>query len=453
MNVTIIGTGYVGLVTGVCLAERGNDVHCVDNNPRIVEKLASGQVTIYEPGLEEIYQRNLKKGRIKFSGSVEAAVLQSQVVFLCLPTPPGEDGSADLKYVLHVADDIGKILARNPGAGYKVIVDKSTVPVGTSEKVDAAIRRHADAKIEFDVVSNPEFLREGYAVEDFLRPERVVIGCRSERATAILQDLYEPFIPSGNPVIVMDEKSAEVTKYAANAFLAMKISYMNDLANFCEAVGADIDKVRHGIGSDSRIGKSYLFPGLGYGGSCLPKDVKALLRTAQDAGSPLAILQSVEEINQEQRKRFFRKVENHFKGKLSGLRVAVWGIAFKPNTDDTREAPVFYILDELLKAKASVVVFDPEAMQGARQRYGDRLEYAESSYGALQGTDALLIVTEWNEFRKPDFGLMKNLMRQPVIFDGRNIYEAMKMKERGFVYHSIGREAIESHITEVQGRS
>ena len=445
MNVAIIGTGYVGLVTGVCLAERGNDVHCVDNNPKVVEKLTSGQVTIYEPGLEEIYQRNLKKGRIKFSGDLVAAVLRSQVVFLCLPTPPGEDGSADLKYVLQVADDIGKILAGNPGAGYKVIVDKSTVPVGTSERVDAAIRRHMDAKLEYDVVSNPEFLREGYAVEDFLRPERVVIGSRSERAISILQDLYEPFIPAGNPVIVMDEKSSEVTKYAANAFLAMKISYMNDLANFCEAVEADIDKVRQGIGSDSRIGHKFLFPGLGYGGSCLPKDVKALLRTAQDAGSPLTILQSVEDINQEQRKRFFRKVEKHFKEKLEGLRVAVWGIAFKPNTDDTREAPVFYILDELLKGKASVVVFDPEAMEGARQRYGDRIEYGESSYGALQGADVLLVVTEWNEFRKPDFGLMKNLMRQPVIFDGRNVYEAKKMKERGFLYHSIGRRAVESH--------
>ncbi len=449
MNVAIIGTGYVGLVTGVCLAERGNDVHCVDNNPKVVERLTAGQVTIYEPGLEEIYHRNLKKGRIKFSPNLEAAVLRSQVVFLCLPTPPGEDGSADLQYVLQVADDIGKILARNPGAGYKVIVDKSTVPVGTSEKVDAAIRRHADAKIEYDVVSNPEFLREGYAVEDFLRPERVVIGSRSEQAISILQDLYEPFIPAGNPVIVMDEKSAEVTKYAANAFLAMKISYMNDLANFCEAVEADIDKVRQGIGSDSRIGKTYLQPGLGYGGSCLPKDVKALLRSARDAGTPLTILQTVEEINQEQRKRFFRKVENHFKGKLEGLRVAVWGIAFKPNTDDTREAPVFHILDELLKAKTSVIVFDPEAMQGARQRYGDRLEYAESSYGALQGADVLIIVTEWNEFRKPDFGLMKNLMRQPVIFDGRNIYEAKKMKERGFLYHSVGRKAVESHDTKV----
>jgi len=446
MNVAVIGTGYVGLVTGVCLAERGNDVHCVDNNPEIVQKLTGGQVTIYEPGLEEIYLRNLKKGRIKFSDNLEAAVLRSEVIFLCLPTPPGEDGSADLKYVLHVADDVGRILAGNPQAGYKVIVDKSTVPVGTSEKVDAAIRRHTDTKIEFDVVSNPEFLREGYAVEDFLRPERVVVGSRSERAIAILQDLYEPFIPAGNPVILMDEKSAEVTKYAANAFLAMKISYMNDLANFCEAVEADIDKVRQGIGSDSRIGSKFLFPGLGYGGSCLPKDVKALLKSARDAGTPLQILQTVEDINQEQRKRFFRKVERHFKGKLDGLRAAVWGIAFKPNTDDTREAPVFYILDKLLEAKASVIVFDPEAMEGARLRYGDRLEYAESSYGALQGADVLIIVTEWNEFRKPDFGLMMNLMRQPVIFDGRNIYDAKKMKERGFLYHSIGRRAVESHV-------
>jgi UDPglucose 6-dehydrogenase len=300
---------------------------------------------------------------------------------------------------------------------------------GTSEKVDAAIRQHLDSKFEFDVVSNPEFLREGYAVEDFLRPERVVIGSGSERAIVLLKDLYEPFIPAGSSVIVMDVKSAEVTKYAANAFLAMKISYMNDLANFCDAVEADVEKVREGIGSDSRIGRTYLFPGLGYGGSCLPKDVKALLKTAQVEGAPLTILQSVEEINQEQRKRFYRKVERHFKGELEGKRVAIWGLAFKPNTDDVREAPVFHILDELLKAKAQVAVFDPEAMRNVKAKYGDRLEYAESSYGVLQGADALIVVTEWNEFRKPDFGLMKNLMRQPVIFDGRNIYDPVRIRQ------------------------
>jgi UDPglucose 6-dehydrogenase len=445
MNVAIVGTGYVGLVTGVCLAERGNMVSCVDSNPRVVEKLSSGEITIYEPGLEDIFLRNLKKERIRFSGNLEEALLRSQVIFLCLPTPPDEDGSADLQYILSVADQIGAILARNPAAGYKVIVDKSTVPVGTCEKVDEAIRRHTDSNFEYDVVSNPEFLREGFAVEDFLRPERVVIGSRSERAVTLLNDLYEPFIPAGSSVIVMDEKSAEVTKYAANAFLAMKISYMNDLANFCDAVGADVEMVREGVGADSRIGGKYLFPGLGYGGSCLPKDVKALLKTAQDAGAPLTILQSVEEINQEQRKRFFRKVERHFKGKLEGLRVVIWGLAFKPNTDDVREAPVFYILDELLKAKAQVAVFDPEAMKNVKERYGDRLEYAESSYGALQGADALIVVTEWNEFRKPDFGLMKNLMRQPVIFDGRNVYDPEKIRQRGFLYHSIGRKFLETH--------
>ncbi len=445
MNVGVIGTGYVGLVTGVCLAERGNVVHCVDSNPRVVEKLSSGEITIYEPGLEDIYLRNLKKERIRFSGNLEEAVLRSQVIFLCLPTPPDEDGSADLKYILAVAGQIGKILANNMGAGYKVVVDKSTVPVGTSEKVDAAIRKHLDSEFEVDVVSNPEFLREGFAVEDFLRPERVVIGSRSERAVTLLNDLYEPFIPAGSSVIVMDEKSAEVTKYAANSFLAMKISFMNDLANFCDAVGADVEKVREGVGSDSRIGRKYLFPGLGYGGSCLPKDVKALLKTAQDAGAPLTILQSVEEINQEQRKRFYRKIEKHFCGKLEGLRMAVWGLAFKPNTDDVREAPVFYILDELLGAKAQVAVFDPEAMKHVKAKYGDRLEYAESCYGALQGADALIVVTEWNEFRKPDFGLMKNLMRQPVIFDGRNIYDPEKIRERGFFYHSIGRRSLEAH--------
>jgi len=445
MNVGIVGTGYVGLVTGVCLAERGSRVLCVDSDPEIVRKLSSGEVTIFEPGLEEIYQRNLKKGRISFAGDLESAVVSSEVIFLCLPTPPDEDGSADLRYILGVADEIGRILADRTGDGYKVIVDKSTVPVGTSEKVDAAIRRHLDGKFEFDVVSNPEFLREGFAVEDFLRPERVVIGSRSDRAIALLTDLYEPFLPAGSSVIVMDEKSAEVTKYAANSFLAMKISYMNDLANFCDAVGADIEQVREGIGSDSRIGKRYLFPGLGYGGSCLPKDVKALLKSAQDAGAPLTILQSVEEINREQRRRFFRKVERHFQGKLEGLRAAVWGLAFKPNTDDIREAPVFYLLDSLLAAKASVIVFDPEAMKRVEARYGDRLEYAESSYGALQGADALIVVTEWNEFRKPDLGLMKTLMRQPVIFDGRNIYDPGKMRARGFAYHSIGRKSLEAH--------
>ena len=445
MNVAIVGTGYVGLVTGVCLAERGNTVHCVDTNPVVVEKLNAGQVTIYEPGLDDIFLRNLKKGRIAFSGDLEKAVLPAEIIFLCLPTPPGDDGSADLKYILQVADDLGKIFARNPNAGYKVVVDKSTVPVGTSDKVLAAIRKNVGPSFAFSVVSNPEFLREGFAVEDFLRPERVVIGSSEERAIVALKDLYEPFLQTGSKVIVMDEKSAEVTKYAANAFLALKISYMNDLANFCDAVGADIDRIRDGIGSDSRIGPKFLYPGLGYGGSCLPKDVKALLKSASDAGSTLSVLQAVENINQEQRKRFFRKVERHFAGKLEGLKFAVWGIAFKPNTDDTREAPVFHLIDEMLKAKASVVVFDPEAMGGARARYGDRIGYAESSYGALQGADALVIATEWFEFRKPDFGLMKSLMRQPVIFDGRNIFDPRKMRERGFLYHSIGRKAHENH--------
>ena len=447
MNVAIVGTGYVGLVTGVCLAERGNTVHCVDNNPRIVERLNGGEVTIYEPGLEEIYSRNLRKGRITFSGDLEKASLAAEIIFLCLPTPPGEDGSADLQYILRVADELGKIFARNPNAGYKVVIDKSTVPVGTSEKVQAAIRKHSGPSFDFDVVSNPEFLREGFAVEDFLRPERVVIGSSKERAVVLLKDLYEPFLQPGSKVIVMDEKSAEVTKYAANAFLALKISYMNDLSNFCDAVGADIDRIRDGIGSDSRIGPKFLFPGLGYGGSCLPKDVKALLKTASDAGTPLSVLQAVEDINQEQRKRFFRKMVEHFDGKIEGQRFAVWGIAFKPNTDDTREAPVFHIIDELLKGKATVAVYDPEAMAGARARYGNRIEYAESSYGALQGADALVIATEWNEFRKPDFGLMKTLMRQPVLFDGRNIFDPRKMLERGFLYHSIGRKAHESHAT------
>jgi UDPglucose 6-dehydrogenase len=438
MNVSIVGTGYVGLVTGVCLAERGNEVLCIDSNPAIVEKLTRGEVTIYEPGLEEVYARNHKKGRIAFSGDLEKAA-KADVIFLCLPTPPGEDGSADLKYVLKVAGDLGRIFSRMRDPEYKVIVDKSTVPVGTSEKVRAEIRKHCGETFDFDVVSNPEFLREGFAVEDFLRPERVVIGSGSERAILVMKDLYEPFLQPGSSVFVMDERSAEVTKYAANAFLALKISYMNDLANFCDAVGADIDKIREGIGSDSRIGKKFLFPGLGYGGSCLPKDVKALLKTAEDAGSPLTVLRAVEDINQDMRKRFFGKVSKHFGGELDGKKIAVWGIAFKPNTDDTREAPVFHIIDELLKGNATVIAYDPEAMEGARRRYGDRILYAESSYGALQGADALIVATEWNEFRKPDFGLLKNLMRQPVLFDGRNIYDPRKMKEIGIVYYSIGR--------------
>jgi len=438
MNISIVGTGYVGLVTGVCLAERGNKVLCIDSNPTIVEKLICGEVTIYEPGLEEIYSRNHRKGRVSFSGDLEEAA-KADIIFLCLPTPPGEDGSADLKYVLKVACDLGKIFGRQRYPGYKVIVNKSTVPVGTSQKVRAEIRTYCGDSFEFDVVSNPEFLREGFAVEDFLRPERVVIGSGSERAIAILKDLYEPFLQPGSSIFVMDERSSEVTKYAANAFLALKISYMNDLANFCDAVGADIDKIREGIGSDSRIGKKFLFPGLGYGGSCLPKDVKALLKTAEDAGYPLTVLRAVEEINQGMRKRFFGRISRFFGGAFSGKKIAIWGIAFKPNTDDTREAPAFYIIDELLQAGAEVTVFDPEAMEGARRRYGDRIKYAESSYGALQEADALVIATEWNEFRKPDFGLIKNLMRQPVLFDGRNIYDPRKMKEIGIIYHSIGR--------------
>ena len=438
MNISIIGTGYVGLVSGVCLAERGNKVLCIDSNPTIVERLMRGEVTIYEPGLDDIYFRNHRKGRVSFSGNLEEAA-KMDVIFLCLPTPPGEDGSADLKYVLKVAGDLGKIFGKQRDPGYKVIVNKSTVPVGTSEKVRAEVRAYCGESFEFDVVSNPEFLREGFAVEDFLRPERVVIGSGSERAIAVMKDLYEPFLQPDSSIFVMDERSSEVTKYAANAFLALKISYMNDLANFCDAVGADIDKIREGIGSDSRIGKKFLFPGLGYGGSCLPKDVKALLKTSEDAGYQLTVLRAVEEINQDMRKRFFTRISKFFGGSFSKKKIAIWGIAFKPNTDDTREAPAFYIIDELLNAGAEVTVFDPEAMEGARNRYGESVKYAESSYGALQEADALVIATEWSEFLKPDFKLMKNLMKQPVLFDGRNIYDPLKMKEIGITYHSIGR--------------
>lgn len=440
-NIAVIGTGYVGLVSGTCFAENGNQVICVDNDPRKLQKLHNGQIPIYEPGLHPLYERNAKEGRLRFTDNLEDATLNSEVIFLCLPTPPTEDGSADLQYVLKVAEQIGEILAKHAPQPFKIIVDKSTVPIGTSEKVTEVIRAKYDG--EFTVASNPEFLREGFAVEDSLRPDRVVIGTSHDKAKEILTELYEPFVLSGNPIIIMDERSAEITKYAANSFLAMRISFMNDLANLCEILGANVDNVRRGIGTDTRIGKKFLFSGVGYGGSCFPKDVKALLKTAADAKHPLRIVQSVEDVNADQPRRFFQKVYDYFDGDLKGRSFAMWGLAFKPNTDDTREAPAFIVIDELLAAGAKVVAFDPEAMENTRElRFGESITYAKNAYSALEGADALLLVTEWSEFRMPDWQKIRASLKQPVVFDGRNIYDPEELRERGFDYFSVGRPAV-----------
>jgi UDPglucose 6-dehydrogenase len=440
-NIAVIGTGYVGLVSGTCFAENGNQVICVDNDPKKLQKLNNGKIPIYEPGLHPLYERNVQKKRLTFTDNLEDAVLKSDVIFLCLPTPPQEDGSADLQYVLKVADDIGGILAAHAPQPFKIIVDKSTVPIGTSERVTEVIRTKYDG--EFTVASNPEFLREGFAVEDSLRPDRVVIGTSHPRATEVLTELYEPFVLSGNPIIIMDERSAEITKYAANSHLAMRISFMNDLANLCEILGANIDNVRRGIGTDSRIGKKFLFAGTGYGGSCFPKDVKALLKTSTDAQNTLRIVRAVEDVNADQPKRFFKKVYDYFDGDLQGKTFAVWGLAFKPNTDDTREAPAFIIIDHLLDAGAKVQAFDPEAMENTRElQFGDKITYSDNSYAALENADALLLVTEWNEFRMPDWKKIRSMLKVPVVFDGRNIYDMEEMEENGFDYFSIGRPPV-----------
>jgi UDPglucose 6-dehydrogenase len=437
-SIAIIGTGYVGLVTGICFAESGNQVVCVDIDPRKIEKLEAGEVPIYEPGLDLLMERNIRERRVRFTLDLEQTVVKSDVIFLCLPTPPDGDGSADLKYILGVAEQIGVILHANPNAGYKVLIDKSTVPVGTSELVYNAVRRGAP-NAEFDVVSNPEFLREGYAVEDFMRPERVVIGTSSKRAEEVMLDLYEPFVRNGNPIYVVTERSAEVAKYAANSFIAMRISFINEMANFCERVGADIDDVRKAIGSDSRIGKKYLFPGVGYGGSCFPKDVKAILKTATDNDVEMQVIDAVERVNKRQPVRFFEKIREHFEGNLAGKQIGVWGIAFKANTDDVREAPGFIVIDHLLEAGVKVTVYDPEAMEGARARFGDRVQYGSSMYETVRNADALVIFTEWNEFRNPDFNRLKECLSEPTIFDGRNLFDANDIGARGFKYVSVGR--------------
>jgi UDPglucose 6-dehydrogenase len=435
MKITIVGTGYVGLVTGTCFAETGNDVTCVDIDVSKLNQLKNGEITIYEPGLDKLFLRNLKEERLHFTASLAEGIKDAAIIFLALPTPPGEDGSADLKYILGVADDLGKFLA-----GYKVIVDKSTVPVGTAEKVHAAIARNY--KGEFDVVSNPEFLREGVAVEDFMKPDRVVIGTTSERAKKVMSDLYAPFVRQGNPVIFMDERSAELTKYAANSFLAAKISFMNEMARLCEKMGADVDMVRRGIGSDERIGKRFLFPGIGYGGSCFPKDVQALVRSAKETQYDFEILNAVMKVNEGQKLHLIPGIKKYFKNDLKGKHFALWGLAFKPNTDDIREAPALYIIGALLKEGATISAFDPEAMKNVKEVIGDKIVYADSQYAALKDADALIIATEWNVFRTPDFSKITASLKSKAIFDGRNLFELSEMKQLGFYYQSVGRAII-----------
>ncbi|MGB6269469.1 MAG: UDP-glucose/GDP-mannose dehydrogenase family protein [Olleya sp.] len=432
MKIAVIGTGYVGLVTGTCLAETGNEVLCIDIDQNKVKQMQAGVVPIYEPHLDVLFERNIKANRLKFSTSLEEGLEHGDIIFLALPTPEDEDGSADLKYILGVADNIGKLIK-----DYKVIVDKSTVPVGTSDKVKEAISKHA--KVDFDVVSNPEFLREGFAVDDFLKPERIVVGSSSDRATKLMEKLYKPYVRSGNPIIVMDEKSAELTKYASNAFLAAKITFMNEIANFCEKVGADVDKVRIGMGTDSRIGKRFLFPGIGYGGSCFPKDVKALHKSGLDNNYNFKILDAVINVNARQKLVLIPKIENHFNNKLDGKKIAVWGLAFKPETDDIREAPSLYMIDALLEAGCKITAYDPEAMPNVKRKLGDKIQFADSMYDTLNDADALIISTEWSIFRTPDFSKMKTLMASTTIFDGRNLYDVNDVKNEGFKYVSIGR--------------
>jgi len=435
MKITIVGTGYVGLVTGTCLAETGNEVLCVDIDVQKVAMMQQGNVPIYESHLDVLFQRNIKANRLKFTTSLEKGVSFGDIVFLALPTPEDEDGAADLSYVLGVAEQIGRLIA-----DYKVIVDKSTVPVGTTESVKRAIAKNA--KIDFDVVSNPEFLREGFAVEDFLKPERIVIGSSSDRAIEVMKKLYNPFVRSGNPILVMDEKSAELTKYAANAFLATKITFMNEIANFCERVGADVDKVRIGMGTDSRIGKRFLFPGIGYGGSCFPKDVKALHKSGKDSGYNFEILNAVIKVNNVQKTILIPKVEAYFENDLKGKTIAIWGLAFKPETDDIREAPALYIINELLNKGVKVVAFDPEAMSSVQRKYGNKISFSDTMYSALDNADALIISTEWSIFRTPNFNKVKKLLNNAVIFDGRNLYDINDMEKEGITYVSIGRKEV-----------
>ena len=437
MKIAVVGTGYVGLVTGTCFAETGNQVTCVDIDERKVEKLNNGIIPIFEPGLDVLFYRNVEEGRLKFTINLAEGIKGAEVIFLALPTPPGEDGSADLKYILKVADDLGPLLSQ-----YAVIVDKSTVPVGTAEKVHAGIVKNA--KVDFDVVSNPEFLREGVAVEDFMKPDRVVIGTKSDKAKSVMNRLYAPLVRQGNPVIFMDERSAEMTKYAANAFLATKITFMNEIANLCELTGANVDDIRRGIGTDSRIGKRFLFAGIGYGGSCFPKDVQALAKTAQDFNYDFKVLKSVMAVNNEQKTKLLPLIKNYFGGDLKGKTVAIWGLAFKPYTDDIRDAPALDNIRALLAEGVKITAYDPEAMDNVRNVLGNQISYAHTSYAALDDADALLIMTEWPLFRTPDFDKMNLLLKNKVIFDGRNVYELDQMAEIGYTYYSIGRETVNS---------
>ncbi len=434
MKIAVVGTGYVGLVTGTCFAETGNQVTCVDIDQKKVERMQNGEIPIFEPGLDVLFERNTHEGRLKFTTSLEEGIQGAKIIFLALPTPPGEDGSADLKYILKVADDLGPLLQ-----DYTVVIDKSTVPVGTAELVHNAISKNA--KVDFDVVSNPEFLREGVAVDDFMKPDRVVIGTRSEKAKKVLEQLYSPLVRQGNPIIFMDERSAEMTKYAANSFLAMKITFMNEIANLAEKVGANVDDIRRGIGTDSRIGKRFLFAGIGYGGSCFPKDVQALAKTSEDFGYDFRILKSVMEVNDDQKKKLLPLIDRHFNGNLKGKKIAVWGLAFKPYTDDIREAPALENIKVLLESGAEIVAYDPEAMENVKKQIPE-ITYASSPYEALRDADALMIFTEWPQFRTPDFERMESLLKNKVIFDGRNLYELDQMKELGYVYHSIGRGVV-----------
>lgn len=434
MKIAVVGTGYVGLVTGTCFAETGNTVTCVDIDAEKIAKLSSGKVTIYEPGLDTLFERNIKQERLFFTTDLKAGIKDAQIIFLALPTPPGEDGSADLKYVLGVAGQLGSILEK-----YTVIVDKSTVPVGTAERVAEKIK--ATAKVEFDVVSNPEFLREGVAIDDFMKPDRVVIGTSSDRARKIMETLYAPFVRQGNPIIFMDERSAELTKYAANSFLATKITFMNEIANLCEKLGADVDAVRKGVGTDSRIGKRFLFPGIGYGGSCFPKDVHALAKTSVDNQYDFKILQSVMEVNAGQKTKLIPHIRKHF-GSLKNKTIAIWGLSFKPHTDDIREAPALYNIEALLAEGATIRAHDPEAMENVKRILGDKISYHDTPYEAASGSDAIFIATEWPEFRTPDFTRLGSIMNSKVIFDGRNLYELRDMKDQGFAYISIGRQII-----------
>jgi UDPglucose 6-dehydrogenase len=439
MKIAVIGTGYVGLVTGTCFAEVGIDVTCIDIDQKKIDNLHQGILPIYEPGLEEMVTRNVEKGRLHFSTDLAEAIKDCDVAFIAVGTPPGEDGSADLKYVLAVARGIGEHMS-----SYGVIVTKSTVPVGTAAKVRAEIekalaKRGTDASaIEFDVASNPEFLKEGAAIDDFLKPDRIVVGIASDRAEEVMRRLYKPFLLNGHPIIFMDIPSAEMTKYAANAMLATKISFMNDVANLCEIMGADVNMVRRGIGSDARIGTKFIYPGIGYGGSCFPKDVKALIKTAQENGYDMQVLRAVEGVNENQKSVLFNKLSQHFGGELRGLKIAVWGLSFKPKTDDMREAPSLVIIEKLLAAGCTVTAYDPVAMPEARHSLGDTITYAKDEFEALIDADALLVVTEWPDFRAPNFEVVGRLMKQKNIFDGRNIYDASELKDLGFVYHCIG---------------